>query len=133
MSRNLLSTDQNEDEEYNYLAEPPFSDKDNIHPSRNHSRYRTRSITSSFLSVTSTLASVLLLLNLVFLYRETKCAAVETGAAVYDTTYSHDDRYMSLDHQFDKLWDPMMSPIAGMVVLPDSNNSGRENFAEISM
>ncbi len=81
----------------------------------------------------STILCILLLLNFT-LWRWNFAIGEETGeeTAILHTTYSRDPSYMSLDHQFDHLWEPLRN-MPHLIQIENADDGGEKEIVGISM
>jgi hypothetical protein len=97
-----------------------------------------------FQSITTTLLCILLILNLIF-WNRGKCflekhiaiSPSRPGNAIDEDTFqlhfTEDQKYQSLDHQYDYFWDEKATETYGLVKMADEYQGGRKVGGLISM
>ena len=124
---NLLRNSSHDEGEY--LIEDKDFEKHLLAPSRIYHELKAHSIVKSCSFFLSILLCVLLFLNLVVFFNNSKCDPRET---IY-TKYHKDPRYMTLDHQYDHLWDELSSSNRGVIQFSAATNSSDADVAGLSM
>lgn len=88
--------------DYDSRSEPD-DHLDNIHPRRRPKRQWN--YLNIYLSVTTTLLCILLVIDIFAWHRnQPTTTRVTNSGNEFETQFGSDERYMSLDHQYDHLW-----------------------------
>ena len=116
-------------DEGQYLIEEKDIERHLLPASRIYHKLKAHSVIESCSFLPSILLCILLFLNLVVLFNNSKCDPRETIYA----KYHKDTRYMSLDHQYDHLWDELSSSNRGVIQFSAATNSSDADVAGLSM